>query len=98
LKVGTDNLAALYDACKPAVFSLNGETVFNNAYHKAKEMDLDTFSTLFDPHSLRILECVSRVLLRKRGPSITDISKPTLGWTALDSSEQVTDVHSNIPN
>jgi len=68
-----DDLAALYDACKPAAFDLNGETVFNDTYCKAKEMDLDAFSTLYDPHSLGILECVSRGMIWEFSPGITEM-------------------------
>jgi len=55
------------------VFSLNGETAPDDAHHKAKEMDLGAFATPFDPHNLGILERVSRALLRKRGPGITEV-------------------------
>ena len=48
--------------------------------------DGSEFAVLFDLNSKDIL-CFSEI-----------ISKLTLGWTALDSSGQVTDVHSNIPN
>ena len=73
-KAGTDDLAALYNACKPASFGLNGETILDDTYRKAKKMDLDAFPTLFDPRNLGILERVSRGLLtRTRGPGITEM-------------------------
>jgi len=60
---GTDDLEALYRACKPAEFGRNGENVLDESYRKAGKMDLTSFATLFDPRSLRIHEEVSNVLL-----------------------------------
>lgn len=60
---GSDDLDALYRACKPAEFGRNGENVFDESYRKAGKMDLISFSTLFDPRSLGIHEQVSKALL-----------------------------------
>ncbi|KAI9453174.1 hypothetical protein HD554DRAFT_2179589 [Boletus coccyginus] len=60
---GTDDLEALYRACKPAEFGRNGENVLDESYRKAGKMDLTSFSTLFDPRSLRIYEDIFNVLL-----------------------------------
>ncbi|KAI9458456.1 CHAT domain-containing protein [Boletus coccyginus] len=60
---GTDDLEALYRACKPAEFGRNGENVLDDSYRKAGKMDLTSFATLFDPRSLRIHEQATNVLL-----------------------------------
>ncbi|KAG9315448.1 hypothetical protein JVU11DRAFT_3059 [Chiua virens] len=59
----TDELDTLYRACKPAEFGRGGENVLDKSYRRAGKMDLESFSTLFDPHSLGIHGQVSKALL-----------------------------------
>ena len=61
--VGSDDLTALYRACKAAEFGRNGENIFDESYRKARKMDLTSFATAFDSRSLDIHEQISKALL-----------------------------------
>ncbi|KAF8555361.1 hypothetical protein OG21DRAFT_1483914 [Imleria badia] len=66
----SDDLNALYRACKPAEFGWNGVNIFDDSYRKAAKMDLTCFATLFDPRSFGIHDQVSKALLTWCFPTV----------------------------
>ncbi|KAF9235657.1 hypothetical protein BU15DRAFT_77778 [Melanogaster broomeanus] len=62
-KAEAEELAELYQACKPATFGRNAENVLDETYRKAGKMDLTAFATLFDPHGLGIHREITQGLL-----------------------------------
>ena len=58
-----EDLESFFKACQPASFAFNNKDVFDETYRKAGKMNLDTFSTLFDPRSLGIHDVIEDELL-----------------------------------
>lgn len=60
-------LRLLEKACEPATFGRNQEDVLDETYRKAGKMDVDNFSTNYDPTRSGILELVQNELVGKGG-------------------------------
>ncbi|KAI1787706.1 hypothetical protein LXA43DRAFT_950863 [Ganoderma leucocontextum] len=62
-KATTVDLDKLTEACEPAPFGRNDETVFDESYRRAREMEPDEFKLAFDVERTGLMEVVRSYLL-----------------------------------
>ena len=58
-----DELEHLAQACEPASFGKGNETVFDEAYRKARKMDSELFSPTLDPSQTDLIKLIRANLL-----------------------------------
>lgn len=70
---GTDaTVQDLLDNCAPASFGKNGKDVLDESYRKAVKLDVDQFSTNFNPYELGIIGAIAQTLLPGIAKPIAD--------------------------